>query len=241
MNKKLIVINRHCAFSTVSAGKARPHWFSRERCFDSLQSPQIDKFVVMFDEARGSIKDHFLPERFNKISNDKELILFRNGTEGGAFCEVLDYIVSLSVNENDIIYVVEDDYLHLNNYVGGLLEGADAAQQVSEYGFWTGYAHADKYDKDVYPNLKVQILHTQSLFWQTTPSTTNTYAGNLKSWKHFYELQRSFSHNHLISRDHDKFIAIWKSGGALVSAIPPFSTHCEPAYLSPTIPWENFA
>ena len=60
-------------------------------------------------------------------------------------------------------------------------------------------------------------------------------------WKHFYELQRSFSHNHLISRDHDKFIAIWKSGGALVSAIPPFSTHCEPAYLSPTIPWENFA
>lgn len=233
---KLIIFNRQCSLSTVSINKSRPPWFSRKRCFETLHDPLVDRFIITFDDARGSIKNHFLYD----CINNEELVKFNSGTESGAFLFTLNFLM-LQLSDNlikpdDNILIVEDDYMFKPGWAKILIEGID---MVGESGFVAPYDHRDKYDRNVYNGLTSQIFISDSCHWRTTPSTTNTYAGKARAFEKFYELHKVFSTGVSITRDHDKFIETWANGGKLISPMPSIASHIDPPHMAPCYNW-NF-
>jgi len=225
------IFQRHCNFSSNSVGKVRPEWYDREGCFKNLVRTvngrdDVD-LTVMFDGEPN--EEHF-------INNYDVNIVKRNGgTDGHSFLNVVEYVEKLDIDNNDIIYFLEDDYIHVDGWVDIMLEGFDSMG----VDYLTLYDHKDKYFLPAYENLQSKILATENVHWRTTPSTTNTYACKFKTFKkhihihkEYCDLQRGFT------RDHDKFIRLWREGSNLVSSIPGYSTHVETPYLSPAVDWE---
>ena len=112
---------RHCNFSSQSANKPRPEWFNREKIFDSFISTLDDRvdYTAFHDSGNGGIEDHFLNKKdVNKVSKF-------GGNDAQSFLNLLNYVIEQDYKEEDLIYFVEDDYLHKEGWVDILLEGFD--------------------------------------------------------------------------------------------------------------------
>ena len=223
---------RHCNFSSQSANKPRPEWFDREKIFDSFISTLDDRvdYTAFHDCGNGSIEDHFLNNKdVNKISKF-------GGNDAQSFLNLLNYVVEQDYNTDDIIYFVEDDYLHKKGWVDILLEGFDKIGAD----YYTLYDHPDKYSLPMYEKLTSKIIATPSIHWRTTPSTTNTYACTMGTLKKHINIHIKYCD--LVekwTKDHDKFTHLWNEGSNLISCIPGYSTHVEGNMLSPTINWSK--
>lgn len=229
------IINRHCNFSTVSVNKKRPTWFSREKCFENLVSVftgSTSKIHIIFD---GDISKHFL---WTKTIDRNNVYSIRADKETIAFKYAIDYALEVSRDKEDIIYFVEDDYLHRPTASDTLEEGFTILNENTPVCI-SLYDHNDKYDLRIYPEIQAQIFTTKCCHWRTTPSTTNTFA--IKRWalEKYLDQFKLFSPDELpCSMDHKRHLQLWKLGVATITSIPGYSTHCEPDYLSPTINWE---
>jgi glycosyltransferase involved in cell wall biosynthesis len=209
----------------VGQHKKRFDGFSWEKCHRNLLGT-IDRNQVnltfFLDTARGN--EHF-------ISNEQNFIEIQEGTEAGAFLALLDYIASLPLHPDTVLYLVEDDYLHRNGWVDLLLEGIMLADYV------TLYDHKDKYFFPMYHSLQSRIFHTKSCHWRTTPSMTQTFAVRWKTLMEDLSIHRKFSKSRQISQDHLKFLALSRQGRTLISSLPGFSTHAELEFASPCFNW----
>jgi len=227
---KIELFVRHCHFSEVSQHKERFSNFSREACHANLMQTLDSRVNVTFllDTFRPIEKPHFITQeqRFPVVE-------ISEGTEGGAFLRLLDYVVAKRFSPETIIYFLEDDYLHRKGWVDVLLEGFT----LPDISYVTLYDHKDKYFLPCYQELASKLYHTASCHWRETPSTTNTYAMRFETLIQHLDTHRAFSLNRKITADHDKFCALRKQGGVLVSSIPGWATHMEPAYASPCIDW----
>lgn len=226
------IFQRHCNFSTQSAHKPRPTWFDREKIFDSFISTLDERvdYTAFHDSGNGSIEEHFLQNKnVNKVS-------MLGGNDAQSFLNVLNYIVKQKYDNNDIIYFLEDDYLHKAGWIDIMLEGFEYIGAD----YYTLYDHPDKYYLQMYESLQSKIIATPSVHWRTTPSTTNTYACKFETLKkHFNIHVRYCDLVEKWTKDHDKFTHLWSVGSNLVSCIPGYSTHVEGNMLSPTINWSE--
>ena len=227
---KIRVFQRHCNFSSNSHNKPRPEWFDREKIFDSLIST-LDKrveYTAFHDSGNGTIENHFLNDKnVNKIS-------MKGGNDAQSFLNLLNYVIEQNYSDEDIIYFLEDDYLHKEGWIDILIEGFEYIGAD----YYTLYDHPDKYYLETYGELQSKILVTPSSHWRTTPSTTNTDAFKFKTLKQHFDIHVKYCD--LIekwTKDHDKFIHLWNIGSNLVSSIPGYSTHVEGNMLSPIIKW----
>lgn len=229
------IFQRHCNFSSNSVGKLRPDWFSRENCFNNLLLTIKDredvKLTVMFDGFPSD--DHFITKY-----EGLEMISMKGGDDARSFLNVLNYVKDLQLENDDIVYLLEDDYMHVPGWVDIMYEGFNSTNVE----YLTLYDHKDKYFLKGYDTLQSSILATNSTHWRTTPSTTNTYACRFKTLiKHidihieYCDLSRGFT------RDHDKFIRLWQEGSNLISSLPGYSTHVETPYLSPVVDWDKIS
>jgi glycosyltransferase involved in cell wall biosynthesis len=225
------IFQRHCNTSANSVDKERPEWFSREKCLQNLLSTIEDSeevnLTIMFDGVPNP--DHF-------INNYQGLgiVKIKGGTDGHSFLNVVNYVSELKLNDNDIIYFLEDDYMHQPGWIKIMLEGFNSIN----VDYITLYDHKDKYFLPGYNSLQSKVIATQSIHWRTTPSTTNTYACRFSTFrkhlaihKEYCDLEKGYT------RDHDKFIRLWQEGSNLISCIPGYSTHVETPYLSPVVDW----
>lgn len=224
------VFVRHCHFSEVSQNKKRFPNFSRQLCYDNF---------IKTSDARANITfllDTFFPteeEHFVKKQNQFPVIEIHEGTETGSFLKLLDIVKDRHFDDDTIIYFVEDDYLHREEWIDILLEGFS----IPEADYITLYDHKDKYFQ--YPKLTSKIFHTQSCHWRTTPSTTNTYAMRWKTLRDHFKYHQKYSLGCKVTRDHEKFCKLQKKGATLLSSIPGWSTHAEPEFASPCYNWEE--
>tara|TARA_R100000664_G_C2731139_1_gene121692 strand:- start:135 stop:812 length:678 start_codon:yes stop_codon:yes gene_type:complete len=220
------IFQRHCSFSSNSAGKERPDWFDREKIFDKFIKTFTDKveYTAFYDTANG--KEHFI---FNKNVN---IVETEAGGEAKSFTNVLKYVTEQKYKDSDIIYFVEDDYLHRDGWVSVLLEG------VNEIGadYYTLYDHPDKYYLPMYQALQSKIIATSNIHWRTTPSTTCTFACTFETLKRYIDIHLKFC-NDGYTKDHEMFTELWQKGSNLISCIPGYSTHVEANMLAPTIDW----
>jgi hypothetical protein len=229
---KIRAFQRHCNFSTNSHLKQRPEWFDRKTIFDTFVSTldQRVEFIAFHDSGNGPIEDHFLDTR------DVSKVTIRGGNDASSFLNLLNYVVDQDYDDNDIIYFLEDDYLHREGWVDILLEGF----KYINADYYTLYDHPDKYYLTMYETLQSKIITTPSVHWRTTPSTTNTYACRFKTLKNHFQIHTQYCDlEEGWTKDHDKFTHLWSIGSNLISCIPGYSTHVEQNMLSPVIDWSK--
>ncbi|HSX12386.1 MAG TPA: hypothetical protein VLF61_02735 [Rhabdochlamydiaceae bacterium] len=230
---KIQLFVRHCYFSSASHKKERPKHFDRYKCHQNLLQT-IDKkrveITFFLDSFYKEEEPHFVLEQ-----TEYPVVEIKEGTEAGSFLRLTDYALSQKYDAETILYFLEDDYLHKEGWVNILQEGFT----LPGIDYVTLYDHKDKYFLPSYTHLESKIFHTESCHWRTTPSTTNTFAMRFKTLLKHQEIQRAFSKERKISADHEKFCALKEAGATLISSIPGWATHAEPAYASPCFNWEK--
>lgn len=233
------IINRHCNFSSLSVGKKRPKYFSREACFVNLHNTAYDinniKYHYLLD---GDPTDHFIA-KYNK-----NIVRLYSGTGAKSFLDAVDYVTDLKLPADDIVYFVEDDYLHNYGWDLALLEGIG----ISDNCWISLYDHGDKYfdrlpesirsQYTMYKNYVSKVTYTQNNFWRSACSTTDTFAllyKNLIKYKNTITMWSKIADHSL---DHNRGLALNEAGFILWTPMPGYSTHMEPDYMSPIIDWE---
>nr|QBK93664.1 MAG: hypothetical protein LCPAC404_03680 [Pithovirus LCPAC404] len=149
----------------------------------------------------------------------------------GSFKFALD--LALKNNDEDVIYFVEDDYLHREGSEKVLLEGFEKADYVSMYD------HPDKYMSPS-PNPFVKngselsrVFLTKSTHWKKTNSTCMTFASKVKTLKEDYKVFIDLWHSFRIFTHLNN-----EKGRTLITPIPGYSSHCMTEFLAPLIDWE---
>jgi hypothetical protein len=226
------IFQRHCNFSSNSHNKPRPEWFDREKIFDLFVSTLDERaeFTAFHDSGNGDIENHFLKNKdVNKIS-------MKGGNDAQSFLNLLNYVIEQNYDDEDIIYFLEDDYLHKPGWIDILLEGFEYIGAD----YYTLYDHPNKYWSDMWDKFPSYLIISPSTHWRTTVSTTNTYACKFKTLKKHFEIHVKYCD--LVekwTKDHEKFTHLWSIGSNLLSSIPGYSTHVEGGMLSPIIDWKN--
>ena len=198
----------------------------------------------------------FLPNDFtiiaDNISEDTKKMILKYVPEeciqhvkvchgAGTFNLALD--LALTYNDNEIVYFIENDYLHTSDAKKILEEGFDIGAS-----FVSLYDHPDKYlapDRGGNPYCDggaedTRVYLTNNSHWKITNSTTMTFAAKVKTLKENEKILRDFT-NETHPHDFQMFLKLRENNKLLITPIPGRSTHGETAWLSPLIKWKNYA
>jgi hypothetical protein len=204
----------------------RNEGFSYEKCFNNLLKTIKDhpnvKLTVMMD---GSKQDTFL-EKY-----DGEVYEFNGGTDAASFFETVKYAKNKDINSNDLIYFLENDYLHIDGWVEKIIDLFSTFQGLN---YVSLYDHNDKYFLPMYDDLVSKIFVTNKHHWRTTPSTCGSFIISKQI------LDEDFDILSTMVGDHNKFLYLQQNKSRFVlTPIPGLSTHCMEGLLSPTINWSQ--
>jgi hypothetical protein len=231
--KKIKVYIRHSYYSpnTSIPNRKRPEWFGKKKIWENFlrvtDSENCD-IKIIYDIHFGDSAEFFFGE-------DVNIIKINCGTEASSFLETLEIIKNDDNSPDDIVYIIEDDYLHLPGWENILIEGINLGVDYISL-----YDHLDKY-RD-YPDLTSKIFVSKSSHWRTVPSTCNTYACKYSTLMTDFEIHRKYSieHHEGVSSDNSKFLHLGNIGRILITPVPGYSTHCN-LEMSPTIDWEKYS
>lgn len=193
--------------------------------------PQINKrqCFLNFIEIFGSdnltvIADNTRQETIDFLSRYAGQIERTSLGNSGTFVRALDMAVQYP--DDQIVYLLEDDYLHLAKSPDCIAEGLARADYVSLYD------HADKYMTRS-PNPLVssggentKVILTKTTHWKYTNSTTMTFAAKAGTLKADQQVFRHYCTGP-IPLDYHLFRKLGEFGRTLVTPIPSRSTHCD--------------
>ena len=207
--------------------KGRPKWFNFEKCFLNLLSTIKDKNVDLHVVMDGDVYSNFI----DKYKEHYTLHSIKAGNDQSSFFQTWDIVKNLNIPNTDLIYFLENDYLHVDDWVEivtNLFETYQGLHYVSLYD------HNDKYFLPMYEDLTSKIFTTSKHHWRTTPSTCGSFIIS----KDIFE--EDFIDHTTIVGDHNKFLQLTQTKNRFVlTPIPGLSTHCMEGLLSPTINWQQ--
>ena len=223
--------------SDIGYKKIKPSFINNENCLKNAIntfSPSIHNWIVIADNI--SVETNQLVEKFISSNNIKHVTI---GNGAGTFNIALNN--ALNFKDDEIIYFLENDYLHKFNSDTILKEGIDLGAS-----FVSLYDHPDKY---LPPELggnplcqmgaeDTRVYLTKSTHWKITNSTTMTFASKVSTLKRVEKVLRNFTSNSY-PEDFKMFIELRKQGELIISPIPGYSTHGETAWLAPLTNWNN--
>jgi hypothetical protein len=200
--------------------------------------PQINKrqcflnFVEVFGTNNLSIiADNCRQDTIDFLSRFTRSIECTSLGNAASFVYALDMAVRL--DDDQPLYLVEDDYIHTPRGPRYIAEGLERADYVSLYD------HADKYLANS-PNPLVsgggentKVILTPSTHWKYTNSTTMTFATHAKTLKADQQVFRHYCSDKT-PLDYFLFRKLAERGRTLITPIPGRSTHCD-EYPSPFI------
>ncbi|MBN2322399.1 MAG: hypothetical protein JXQ30_01595 [Spirochaetes bacterium] len=181
-----------------------------------------------------------------------ETTFLQNKSGSLTFGHVLD--LALLHDDDDILYLVEDDFLHLPGSKKLLLE----AFRETAADYVTLYDHPDKYidKKEGGPNPfvknggeKTRVIITSSAHWKTTNSTVLTFAARARTLRED-ETQWRRCIRGKVPDDFRAFSRLCKARAfyrpfkrkrVLIHPIPARATHGEREFLAPFTDWEAVA
>lgn len=127
---------------------------------------------------------------------------------------------------DDIVYMVEDDYMH---YPGSDILFEEGLQHAD---YVTLYDHPDKYSQFIHPNPELTdvgentvVFLTKSSHWKYTNSTTGTFAFIHQTLVEDYDIWMDQVINNIWGYDYQGFINIKKNNRKVASCIPGRSSH----------------
>ena len=216
--------------------KVKPKYINNRNCLwnavNIFQGVDFKDWTVIADnvsEETDVIIQSYIPrEQIDYVSV---------GHGAGTFNLALDK--ALTFNDNEIVYFIENDYLHLPGSKRIIEEGLD------EIGadFVSLYDHPDKYIDGANPYVQgggemTRVMLSTSSHWKVTNSTTMTFASKVKTLRKTENILREYTQGSY-PRDFDMFVHLYNSAHYLVTPIPGYSTHGETAWLTPLINWKK--
>jgi len=220
--------------------KEKPEYITKINCLkNALKHFKQEDFLLIMDNVSDNLKSEI-----EKVYGGKAHLV-QVGHGAGTFNIALDHAIGktgiLSVTDDEIIYFLEDDYLH-----------KEGSQKIIEDGFELGmdyvtlYDHPDKYLNPIeggnpYCEGRAEFTRVylgNNSHFKLTNSSTMTFAAKVKTLKEDEGIMRSWT-NGTHPHDFQMFQEINKKGRRLVSPLPGYSTHGETRWLTPLTNWEN--
>jgi hypothetical protein len=226
---KIHIFYRHYNVQGKGNG-GRPIWFDYEKCFvnllNTIENKNVDLHVIM----DGNVNNNFI----NKYKDKYILHSISTGSDYGSYLETYKYIKNLNIDDKDLIYFLENDYLHVNNWVDKVIELFLTYKGLN---YISLYDHLDKYGNipgPDYSDLVSKIITTENHHWRTTPSTCGSYIIPKNIFIEDEDINTGGP------GDHNKFLYLNKTKNRFVlTPIPGLSTHCMEGLMSPTIEWNK--
>jgi len=215
--------------------KIKPDYINNELCLKNASEIFTDSiFHIIADNTSEETND--MIQKY--ITRDG---VFNTSQGNGAATFNLALNKALEYDDDEIIYFLENDYLHKPN-----------SQKIIEEGLSLGasfvalYDHPDKYldpSKGGNPYCEggaenTRVYLTESTHWKITNSTTMTFAAKVSTLKENEEILRHHtSGTH--PNDFQMFMELRANNKLLVTPIPGYATHGETAWLSPLTDWSK--
>jgi FkbM family methyltransferase len=232
--------NIHIIYRTSDSGykKIKPNYVNNANCLqNAIKNFPPNKFHWNI------IADNTSPTTNQEIENlaPGVPVQYANiGHGAGTFNLALDY--ALTLDDDSIVYFLENDYIHRK----GAYQALITAMNYLQPSFLSLYDHPDKYLDPAYGGNKyceggaedTRIYLAGDVHWKITNSTTMTFAATVKTLKRVENILRKWtntSHPH----DFEMFIELREQNETLITPIPGYSTHGETQWLSPTIDWNK--
>ena len=220
--------------SDTGYNKVKPYYINNETCLGNALSTfpwtEYDWSIIAdnISEATNDMIQKYIPRdhiHYVEVGHGA-------GTFNLALTEALAY------DDNEVVYFVENDYLHKRGADKILVEGFDTGASYIAL-----YDHPDKYIDGANPLVEdggevTRVMLTSSCHWKLTNSTTMTFAAKVKTLKEDESILRLYTQGSY-PRDFDMFLALRDKGRALVTPLPGYATHGETAWLSPLTNWSK--
>jgi hypothetical protein len=222
---KIHIYYRHASNCVV---RNRPSWFAFESCWRNLLKTIEGKDNINLTLALdGDIDSDFTKHYKNKF----ELFSTNHNSSLLSYRDLLAYIKDRKdIEPNDLIYFLENDYLHIENWVD-IVSNLYNTYDVST-SYISLYDHNDKYIHPMYNDLVSKVVMTEKRHWRTTPSTCGSFIITKKLFDLDYDVWST------TVGDHNTFLHLNQMRNRFVfTPIPGLSTHCMEGLLSPIINW----
>lgn len=216
--------------------KEKPDYITKENCVRNALKvfpPQEVEWHVMGDNISDDTYKMLL-----RYFPDSTIERVSVGNGAGTFRLV--YEKALSLDDDVLVYFLEDDYLHIDDSLNKLKSAAES--NYTDY--FTLYDHPDKYGESSNPYVikggeSSVVYWCDSRHWKETNSTTMTFAAFVdvlkKDKKVFWRwTERKHPWDFNIFTDLRKVY-----GRSLSCPIPSLSTHGESAFLANGIEWSE--
>jgi hypothetical protein len=216
--------------SDVGYNKVKPNYINNENCLKnaSLYFKEADWLVIADNTSK--LTDQMITKYQSNIMK------VSIGHGAGTFNLALDE--ALKHDNNEIIYFLENDYLHLSNSDKILSEGINMGADYVAL-----YDHPDKYIDGANPFVEgggeyTKVFLSESCHWKLTNSTTMTFASKVKTLREDESILRKWT-NTTHPHDFQMFLELRDKGRSLITPLPGYSTHGETAFLTPLINWND--
>jgi hypothetical protein len=221
--------------SDAGYNKVKPDYINNENCLiNALNTFSTEKhdWIVIADNVsentRNMIEKYILKPQYVSV-----------GHGAGTFNLALDE--ALQSPDDEIIYFIENDYLHKPGADKILEEGFNL-----DPAFISLYDHPDKYmtpEQGGNPYCDdgaedTRVYLTNSIHWKITNATTMTFASKVSTLKRVESTLRKWTidkHPH----DFQMFLDLREQNELLITPIPGYSTHGETAWLTPLTDWSK--
>lgn len=224
--------------SDAGYNKVKPTYIDNEAClknFCNVFFDHIHDIQILADNCSESTLD-MIAKYIDPISIQKVSV----GHGAGTFNLALDK--ALKLDDKEVVYFVENDYLHKQNSAKVLEEGLNLGAS-----FVSLYDHPDKYldpSRGGNPYCEggaedTRVYLTQSTHWKMTNSTTMTFAAKVETLKRVEPILRKWTNQGHYPDDFKMFLELREQLELLVTPIPGYATHGESAWLSPLTDWSS--
>ena len=213
--------------------KEKPDYISNQNCFENaLRTFNKANWWVIADNV-GDETSGFLHSKLKTI----EPVSVGHGA--GTFNLALN--IALNLPDNEIVYFLENDYLHKPEADKILDDGFDLG-----FDYITLYDHPDKYLNPFEGGNPfcsgraedTRVYLGEYCHFKLTNSTTMTFAAKVKTLKEDESILRKWTKD-THPYDFQMFMELKQKGRRLASSIPGYSTHGETQWLTPLTNWKN--
>lgn len=215
--------------------KEKPAYIDNESCLKNATQVFNDcDWSIIADNVSSDTND-----MIQKYKSRDHIDYVSVGHGAGTFNLALDE--ALELPDDEIVYFIENDYIHKPESLSIMMEGFDLGAS-----FVALYDHPDKYlDPSMGGNPYCEgggedtvVYLSDSCHWKITNSTTMTFAAKVSTLKRVESVLRKWtSETH--PNDFQMFLELRKLGELLVTPIPGYSTHGETKWLSPLTDWSK--
>lgn len=224
--------------SDAGYSKIKPAYINNEACLKNFCNVFFDHtsdIIILADNCSEQtltmMRKYIDPINIHKVSV---------GHGAGTFNLALD--MALKWNDDEIVYFVENDYLHKQQSPKIIKEGLNLGAS-----FISLYDHPDKYldpSKGGNPFCEggaedTRVYLTNSCHWKITNSTTMTFASTVATLKRTEPILRKWTNQGHYPNDFKMFIELREQNDLLITPLPGYATHGETAWLSPLTDWSN--